>query len=321
MSGLGEALTSPYFSGNSIMSVILVDGNSICYAAHNMRKLTVGEMETQAIFGMVRSIRMILESNPGWTPICLWDGRAQWRKDIYPDYKENRKPKDAKEVVSKNAYKQQSPFTRKALSLLGIRQMLVTTAEADDMAGLLSKKLSSSGKKVKLITADQDWLQLINEYVVWFDPINDRVVTHKNFTEFTGYFSVDAFLQGKAIVGDNSDFIEGVDRIGKGTAPKILAEFETVEKFFEQCDSGVFVPRLKIHKNLADPKGREIFYRNMKLMDLRNVPEPDKKDIQIIAPDYDEERFQLLIQKLAFTSIQRDFERYIQPFRTLRAAA
>jgi 5'-3' exonuclease len=286
-----------------------------------MRKLTVGNMETQAIFGMVRSMRIMLEANPGWTPIILWDGKSQWRKDLYPDYKENRKPKDAKQIEHKNSYKQQSPFTRKALSLLGIRQMLVVTAEADDMAGLLSKKLSSSGKKVKLITADQDWLQLINENVTWFDPINDYVVTHKNFTEFTGYFSVDAFLQGKAIVGDNSDFIEGVDRIGKVIATKILAEFGTVEKFFEQCDSGVFVPRLKIHKNLADPKGREIFHRNMKLMDLRNVPEPDKKDIQIIAPDYDEDRFQFLIEKLAFTSLLRDFDRYMQPFRTLQKAA
>ena len=99
-------------------NTLLIDGNSIGHANHNATKLTVGEMQTQAIFGVVKSVRALAESYPGWNQLVLWDGKSAWRKQIYPDYKENRKAKDEKQQAHKDAYKAQSPFIRKALQLL-----------------------------------------------------------------------------------------------------------------------------------------------------------------------------------------------------------
>lgn len=331
---------------------LLIDGNSIGHANHNATKLTVGEFQTQAIFGVVKSARALAESHRGWDQLWLWDGKAAWRKEIYTDYKENREATDEKQAAHKEAYKAQSPFIRKALQLLGVRQTLASSAEADDMAGLLTPKLVARGIPVKLITGDQDWLQLVRPGVVWFDPIRDRGVNISNFFEFTGYRTPEAFVDGKALMGDNSDNIGGVGGIGEKGAPEFIAEFGSVENFFKLCDEGKFVPKKKAHQRLngacpltkeewasqfegdvANEKafkkhndawpgqGRILFARNRKLMNLLDVPTPPKEDVSVIAPTFSPEKFRLMCEKLCFASILRDFDAFIEPFQYSTAKA
>ena len=300
-------------------NTLIIDGNSIGHANHNATKLTVGDMQTQAIFGVVKSVRALAESYPGWNQLVLWDGKSAWRKEIYPEYKENRKAKDEKQAAHKEAYKAQSPFIRKALQLLGVRQMLCTSAEADDMAGLISKRLNAAGNQIVLVTGDQDWIQLIKPGIVWFDPIRDNKVNLSNLFEFTGFKTVEAFLDGKALTGDSSDCIKGVGGIGEKGAPEFLAQFQSVQRFFDMCDAGTFVPKKKAHQNLASPEGRVVFERNRKLMNLLDVPNPPSEDINVIAPCFDKEKFRLLCEKLAFASILRDFDGFVAPFEQLNS--
>lgn len=300
---------------------LIVDGNSIGHANHNATKLTVGEMETQAIFGVVKSLHALAKNHRGWNTVVLWDGKAQWRKEICPDYKENRKATDEKQAAHKESYKKQSPFIRKALQLMGVRQMLVTSAEADDMAGLMTKRLASAGQRVKLITGDKDWLQMVQSGVIWFDPIRDRECNMSNFFEFTGYRTPEQFLDGKALMGDSSDNISGVGGIGEKGAPEFVAEFGSVAAFFRQVDSGLFVPKKKAHIRLASPEGRAVFERNRKVMNLLDVPTPPKEDVSVIAPAFNKEAFRTLCQKLAFHSILREFDAFLEPFEPQLAAA
>lgn len=329
---------------------LIIDGNSIGHANHNATKLTVGDLETQAIFGVVKSIHALMQRHPGWNPLMLWDGRAQWRFDLYPEYKGNREATDAKQQAHKDSYKKQVPFIRKALQLMGVRQMLVESAEADDMGGLMTKKLADRGIPVKLVTGDKDWLQLVRRGVTWFDPIRDRACNLTNFFEFTGYKTPEAFLDGKALMGDGSDHIGGVGGIGEKGAPEFLAEFGSVAAFYEQVDSGLFVPKKKAHVRLCgsiplakweegydgDPsdekakakymdkwpgEGRVIFQRNRKLMNLLDVPIPRSEDVVVIAPTPDRERFRTLCEKLAFHSILRDIDAFLEPFKQTVAKA
>lgn len=295
--------------------LLIVDGNSLCHAAHHATKLSVGEMQTQAIFGMCKSSKLLAESYPGWNQLVLWDGNAQWRKDIHPEYKANRKAKDERQEADKQAYKDQSPFVRKALQLLGIRQMLVTSLEADDMAGVLVKRAQGN---IVLVSGDRDWLQLVRPNVVWFDPIRDYKVGHGNFTEFTGYFTPREFLEGKALMGDTSDNIPGVGGIGEKGAPEFMAQFKSVENFFKQVDDGSFVPKKKAHQNLASPEGRAAFARNLRLMNLLDAPNPIREDMNVTLPQYNEAAFKILCEKLAFMSILRNFDDFITPFRELQ---
>lgn len=301
------------------MGKLIADGNSLGHAAHNATKLTVGDFQTQAIFGMVKSMKLLLEKYPNESPLVLWDGEANWRKDLHPTYKENRKAKDAKQQAHKDAYKAQSPFVRKSLSLLGIPQMFAVTREADDMAGILAKQYGLNGERIVLVSGDKDWLQLVRPGVSWFDPIRDRSANMANFEEFTGYFTPYEFLQGKALMGDSSDNIPGVGGIGEKGAPEFMAQFKSVENFFAQVDSGAFVPKKVAHQKLASPAGRAAFARNMQLMNLLEVPMPQREDIVVIRPDYSEEKFRTLCEKLAFGSILRDFDGFLTPFRNINA--
>lgn len=326
-------------------TTLLIDGNSIGHANHNMAKLTVGAAEVQAIFGFLKSMRAMHDRFHDIVPIVLWDGRAQWRYDLYPGYKGKRqedREKDPKKMKDKENYEKQVPIIKKALSSLGVRQMMHPEREADDLPGILINKMPD--KKIVLVTGDQDWLQLIGPNVTWFDPIRDYTVTPANLLEFSGYLTPRAFLQGKALQGDTSDSISPVGGIGEKGARELLARFGSVEKFWKHCDEGGD-PGSKANRSLwkgrcpldkgewlaafpgdKDDKkglmkyiaswegqGRLLFERNMQLMNLLGVPEP-ASGLKIDRGEYNPDVFQALCERLAFASIIRGWQHFTLPF-------
>ncbi|MPQ56345.1 5'-3' exonuclease H3TH domain-containing protein [Duganella sp. FT27W] len=332
---------------------LLIDGNSIGYAAQQATKLISGGMETQAAFGMIRELRSLRQVHPEYTPFVLWDGRAQWRFDLYPPYKGSRNS-TPEQVAMKESYKRQRPYIARLLRHLGVRQLTVTSAEADDMGGYFAKLLSSApGSKVGLITGDEDWMQLVRAAtatsgeVWWKDPRSDgKFTNHKNFYDKTGCRTPFAFLETKILMGDGSDEITGVGGIGEKGAPEFIAEFGSVREFWRRCDAGEFVPRLKAHKRLyegicpldidqwmtnypgdpADAKalkkykdswpgqGRLIYKRNFQLMQLLKVPAPAKADVQLDAGKFDKEAFAEVCQELAFASILKNLDEFTNTF-------
>lgn len=302
---------------------ILIDGNAIGHAHHRANKLNVGGFETQAIYGVIKTIAAIKDTYPEAAILVLWDGKAQWRKEVYPEYKENRKAKTPEEEADKAAYKAQIPILQKALTYLGIRQMLVYSAEADDMAGLMTKRFSEGGYKTLVITGDRDWLQMVSDSVTWHDPIRNYTVTIDNFFEFTGFMTPKAFLQGKALIGDTSDCIAGVNGIGEKTAQELLAAHGSIENFYKKIEAGSYKPKTRKSKTaksphpeelLASEEGKRIYNRNMLLMNLLDVPTPPKEEVNVMTPKFDPDTFRKICEKLAFMSILRDFDRFTKQF-------
>lgn len=305
-------------------NTILVDASNRVYAHHLANKLTVGQFQVQAIFGIVREIHALVERNPGWSPIVLWDGYAQWRYDVFPEYKSGREKRaleDPDSAERKRTRVAQVPYIRKALTWMGIHQMYARSQEADDMAGYLSGRFAQSGSLVRLISSDTDWSQLVNENVQCIDTINDKKYTHLNYFDMTGYRNGMAYIQGKALIGDTSDSIDGIAKIGKKTASDILAEFGDVETFFSQVDSGVFVPKYVKHKNLASAEGREKYRRNMKLMCLIGAAPPKKDDVVVLKPELDKSSLQAMFERLNFRSILRDYDEWFAPLAKRYGAA
>jgi 5'-3' exonuclease len=303
---------------------ILVDCNSVGRAAHSATKLTVGTQQTQAVFGTIRSIRDALRSHPGFTPVALWDERAQWRFDLHPDYKgkRNETPEQQQDTA---AYKSQTPFIERALHTLGVRQMRAANYEADDLAGFLVAGLTNKPEnEIILITGDKDWAQLIRPNVTWNDHRNDsKMLTVANLFERTGYRTPMAFLEGKVLQGDDSDGISGVGGIGKKGAPEFLAEFGSVRNFLARCDSGDFIPKKKAHVNLASKSGRALLLRNFKLMQLLKVAKPSREALVVDNGAYDEDAFRALCEELCFLSIIRNadtFNHFVAPFKALAGA-
>ena len=295
----------------------IIDGNSIGHAAHRATKLTSGSLQTQAIYGFIRTMRDMKVEHPDFTPLCLWDGKAQFRFDLHPLYKSNR-DNDPKKVAEREHYVAQRPYIARCLEHMGIRQMTAMHHEADDMAGYMEAKITAQpGNEVLLSTGDMDWVQLIRKGVTWRDHRDDsKVITLDNLMDKTGYPTPYAFLEGKCLHGDSSDVIPGVGGIGEKGAPEFIAEFGSVRKFWQRCDSGEFVPKKKAHINLASPAGRVAFGRNLRLMQLLKVQQPDQKDVKVVPGKFDADKFAEVCEELAFVSILRNLDHFLKPFRS-----
>lgn len=299
-------------------NTVLIDMNSIGNAANSTARLTVGDMEVQAVFGVIRTLRGILATYSGWRIWCLWDGQREtsWRKGVLPEYKANRDAKSPAEQAKKDAYRHQVKLLRQILPYLGLRQLLVTSAEADDCAGYLTRQIRANGGSVVLITGDKDWLQLVQKDVLWIDPINDRRVSHTDFLDKTGYFTPFEFLQGKALQGDTSDNVPGVGGIGEKGAIELLAKYRSVENFLAKYDADPKSIKGKKFTDFASsPAARAAFERNMKLMNLIDAQKPPAADVNITRGKFSQDAFRKIAERLAFRSITVDVDRFIRPFR------
>lgn len=230
---------------------ILIDANSLGYACHHATTLSVGGQQTQAILGFIKAVRQLRMSYPNASMLALWDGKAEFRYKLHPGYKGDRNS-TPKQQAEHEAYKSQVPHIQRALTILGISQVVCYNLEADDLAGFFVPRFTKTPEdSVLLITGDCDWQQLVRDRVVWRDlRSDDRIVNIHNFFEKTGYKTPYAFLEGKCLHGDSSDCISGVGGIGEGTAPLLLAEHGSVRKFWAKCDDGSYTPRTKAERSL-----------------------------------------------------------------------
>jgi DNA polymerase-1 len=323
---------SPTERTNVSNGFLIVDGNSIGFAAHSATKLTVAGQEVQAIFGFVKTLRKMMVLYPTLTPLVLWDGRS-WRKEVFTEYKSNRDA-DPKQKLDRERYKSQRPAIAKALWLLGVCQIAADNMEADDIAGMLANKLSGD-KRAVLATGDRDWWQLINERIEWVDFVHERRITHENFQQETGYLTTRRYLQGKALMGDTSDCIPGVGKIGEKGAAEILAQYEAVIDFVkDKKDILAKLPadtkEAKLHKAVGGKSiynfvtnangGLTAFVRNMNLMDLtrpKNRPAPINLKHRKRAPDL--QGFEAFCADHQFLSILKDMDEFVKPYvRTIQ---
>jgi len=297
------------------MKHLLIDANSVGYACHYATKLHSGGMETQAVFGFVKTMRELRVTYPDFTPVVLWDGRAEWRFKLCPTYKSNR-DNDPKKVAIKEAYAKQVPYIKSIVETLGVRQMRVATHEADDMAGYLVPQLvKNPGDELVLISGDQDWLQLVRPGVTWRDMRDDaKIVNHANFFDKTAYKTPLAFLEGKCLQGDSSDVISGVGGIGEKGAVDLLATFGSVSNFWRQCADGTYKPTKKALISLHEGEGRALYRRNVQMMQLLKVTKPAREAVEVNKGALDKDLFHDRCAELAFSSITKNIDHFIKPF-------
>lgn len=299
---------------------LLIDGNSISHAANNATPLKVGEQQVQAIYGVLRTMRRLLSVYADYQPIVLWDGMS-WRKTIFSEYKANRDKVETihekRMALQKDVLTKQKPAIEKALSLLGIAQLRANNMEADDLGAILADRYRNQGHKVVLVTGDRDWIQLVDQNVVWFDPINDRKVTEKNFEEFTGVLGARQFVELKALMGDAGDNIEGVGGIGDKGAVEFLNTYGTFANFSNMAlDGSLDVTKLpKKYRALAEDEGKRIvFSRNIDLIDLRTRIRPRPEGMNLNKGEPSLRLFKLFCQKLMFRSILEELDNWLYVF-------
>lgn len=303
--------------------ILLIDGNNFMYAAqHGSRKLTAGDLEVTAIFGFMGSLRNVMLRFPGATPIVLWDSTPNWRVDVYPEYKGNRKLNPALAAVTA-ALRPQRPILKDLLRDLGIRQFAVDRHEADDLAADLARKYSAKGGQVVLVTRDGDWQQLVNQETVWYDHKNDKVINLANFKDETGYLDPIRFVHGKAIHGDVSDNIPGVGGLGEGAATLILSEFPSLTDlaaawpvFEKTIVKGHAWSRYKKKIQAAFDRSDKMWDQYNLNLKLMNLLERDYGRIEYRHESrYSEDAVKRTFAKLGFHSILHKYDQWVEPIK------
>ncbi len=217
--------------------IVLIDGHSILNRAfYGVPDLTNSEgLHTNAIYGFLNILFKILEEEkPEYLTVAFDVHAPTFRHKMYKEYKGTRKPM-ATEL------RQQVPVMKDVLRAMGIKLIEQEGYEADDLLGTISVLAEEKGMAVSIISGDRDLLQLATEKVKIRIP-----KTKKGKTEIENYYAKDVlekyfvtpkeFIDLKALMGDSSDNIPGVDSIGEKTATKIITQFHSIEDAYAHLE-------------------------------------------------------------------------------------
>lgn len=158
---------------------------------------------------------------------------------------------------------------KEILPYIGCLSLMVSNCEADDIAAVWCDVMKDKGEEILLVTSDKDWYQLLDDNVSIHDPLKYDEVTLSSYLSSADitYSEMwrDEWLYRKAIVGDPSDGIPGIQFVGKGTANAYAKQL--VEGVQYQDLSR---PPKASNKGFESLKGSESeVSRNKTLMDLR----------------------------------------------------
>jgi len=239
-------------------TLLLVDGNSIInrayYAVIGRAPMTAPDgTPTGAVNGFFNSVLGVMkEYNPDYMCVLFDRREPTFRHKMSTDYKANRKgmPDDLAA---------QMPVVKNILDLYGIKRMELSGYEADDLIGTLSKQGEEQGMDVYIFSGDHDDFQLISDKVSVIMPQSGkgkepRVLFDRKMFEETYGVKPEVFVQVKALMGDNSDNIKGVEKVGEKTAFKLIADYGSCDEVFNNADklSPALGERIRNSKELLE---------------------------------------------------------------------
>lgn len=292
------------------MHIKLIDANSIGYAQHHANDLRhAGDLQTQAIAGMLQHVRRNLQHDPSVLNVLVWDGRAQWRYDLYSPYKSGRH-RTAEQRETRQHYEAQRPWVERALSYFPVLQVKHPHGEADDLAWGLSRQLSAQGHLVTVHTSDTDWLQMVSPRVRWLNARKpSQLVELDTFHRLSGFATPAQVAQVKALMGDDSDDIEGVPDIAQKRAASLLGKYGTLDAVLEAADDFLqFSQEPKFFHSLMLPQWKDAVRRNRQLVDLSLGPVLAGEDVELVVGAFDELNLFEIFVDLQFLQMQDGFD-------------
>ena len=268
--------------------VLIVDGLNLYLRAFAVNgALNDNGVPVGGLTGFLRSLAYaIREVNPTRV-IVVYDGQggSQRRRKILPEYKSNRKP--GKRITRWDAFKNATEekdamkiqFSRliEYLDFLPINVISIDRIEADDTIAYIAHTLLD--EDVTIMSADQDFLQLVNERITVWSPIKKKFYTPRMVMDDYGV-PAHNFLMYKVLMGDKSDNIEGVKGLGPKKLPKIVPDLLTqntldLDFILEHAGKG----EEPMHKKIVESATQ--LQINEKLMDLKNPPISGELKLQI----------------------------------------
>lgn len=238
--------------------LLLVDGHGLAFRAYYaLPELTSPEgLPTNAVLGFANMLLKVVEElQPDSVGVIFDAPGPTFRHEAYEAYKENRQP-------TPEDFKAQMPHIRSFARLLGYQVVEKAGVEADDVIAGTARAAAQQGKKVVVLTADKDMLQVLEKNVTVLRPLKGvssfREWSEESFWEEYG-FGPGSMPDYLALVGDKVDNIPGVKGIGDKSARNLLAKCGTLEEIYEKIDEqpGALKKKLEAGKEQAF-SGREL---------------------------------------------------------------
>ena len=208
--------------------LVLIDGSSYLYRAfHALPALTNAQGEpTGALHGVLTMIlKLLREEQPAHIAVVFDAPGKTFRDEMYADYKATRPP------MPDDLRSQVQPILD-AVKAMGLPLLRVDGVEADDVIGTLCAQAQDKGLQVLVSTGDKDLAQLVTDKVTLVNTMNDsRLDRDAVKAKFDVY--PEQIIDYLALVGDSSDNIPGVPKVGPKTAAKWLNQYASADGIIE----------------------------------------------------------------------------------------
>lgn len=234
---------------DSAKPLILVDGSSYLYRAyHALPPLTNSAGEpTGAIYGVVSMLRRLLDDHQSDRIAVVFDAPGRtFRDDLYAEYKANRPP------MPEDLAKQRGPL-KELVEALGFPLIEIFGVEADDVIGTLAVQAAEGGMPVLISTGDKDMAQLVGPTVTLLNTMSNTRLDREGVIAKFGV-PPERIIDYLALVGDSSDNIPGVPKVGPKTAAKWLTEYDSLDGIKQNAEAigGKVGENLRAHLDKLD---------------------------------------------------------------------
>ncbi len=248
--------------------LLLVDGNSILNRGFFGLPLLSNSdgIYTNAVLGFMNiTLKVITDEKPDYLVVAFDVHAPTFRHKMFEAYKGTRKPMPSE-------LKMQLPVIREVLKAMKVSVVEMAGYEADDILGTLAKRYQKEGFEVTLLSGDRDLLQISDEHIKISIP-----KTTKGKTETFNYYPQDVineygvtplqFIDVKALMGDSSDNIPGVTKVGQKTATDLIVKYGGLDGVYENIED----QKGKLKENLVNDKDVAYLSKTLATIDI-NAP-------------------------------------------------
>ena len=204
--------------------------------------------------------------NCGTIIITADKGSSTYRKEVYPEYKSNRKVKYEKQTEEeRQAFADFIEEFDATLKLMNKKWLVLQYqgVEADDLAAYIVRNLDDYNvSHMWLVSSDRDWDLLISEKVSRFSYINRKETTFENWQD-THNYSIEDYITIKCLMGDSGDGISGIPQIGPKRAEDLANQYGSA---FDIYDILPIDSKYKYIQSLNE--SGDVLLRNYEIMDL-----------------------------------------------------
>lgn len=280
--------------------LLIIDGNSLMNRAFYAIPLlkTADGIYTNGVYGFTNMLlRLLDEEKPDYIAVAFDKGKPTFRHLKYDAYKGQRK-KSPDELNS------QFPLLKEILKAMRVPILEMEGFEADDIIGTLARKAKEKGISALIVTGDRDAFQLIDQHTT-------VAFTRKGISEVEVYdlekiqteygLQPKQLIEVKALMGDTSDNIPGVPKVGEKTALKLVQEFGELEQVLARA------PEIggKLGENLQNYQELARLSRELAAIDCDVPVETEIKDLKTLPPD--EKELTKLFQEFQFRKLLEKF--------------